>query len=150
MLSIALALYVHAFWPLCVLLAVAAWRWGGGTEQRASWAFVTAMTAAKLAPRLANSMYSSVEWGVALLDGLLLLWFLSLSLRDPKSWLIAVTALQLLSASAHLARMVDWNMTALAYAILMGTGGYPILLLLAAGIVANTRQQARISRRARG
>lgn len=141
MLSAFLAIYVHAFLPLCMLLAIAAWRWGGNIERRASWAFVTAMTAATLTQGLGHAMYSTVEWGVALFDVLLFLVFLNLSFRDPRAWLLVATALQLLSASAHLARMVHIGMSALAYGILTGTGGYPILILLAAGIVAKARLQ---------
>lgn len=143
MLNMFLAIYVQAFLPLCILLAIAAWLWGGNIERCASWAFVTSMALAKLTQGYGYPMYSAVEWSVAVLDALLVLVFFGLSFRNTKTWLLVATALQLLSALAHLARMIDVEMSRLAYAILTGTGGYPILILLAAGIVGKARPKMR-------
>lgn len=140
----AIAIYVHAFVPFCMLLAVASWRWGGSTARQASIAFATAMIAAKLTQGWGHSMYSSVEWSVAVLDFLLVIWFFRLSFRYPKGWMLAVTALQLLSASAHLARIVDVSMSPLAYALLTGSGAYPILILLAVGTAVSAHHGVRM------
>ncbi|WP_371425103.1 hypothetical protein [Tardiphaga sp.] len=144
MLVMILTIYVHAIVPLSVLAALAAARWGGTTEKWFAWAFATAAIGQKLVQGAGRTMYVGLEPGVALLDFALFITFLLLSVRCPKTWLLIATAFQLLSASAHLARIVDIGMSPLAYAILMGSGGYPILILLAAGIVAKARQQAKM------
>lgn len=141
MLVVLLTIYVHAIVPLSILAALAATRWGGATERWGAWAFVMAAIGQKLVEGDGPAMYIGLEQGVAMLDIGLLIAFLMLSLCDPKTWLLITTAFQLLSASAHLARMIDVGMSPLAYAILMGSGGYPILILLAAGILAKARQQ---------
>lgn len=144
MLSLWLAIYVKAFLPLCVVLAIASLRWGGRTERQASLAFVTAMAIGKVSEGSDQTMYSTLETGVAVLDVLLAAIFFSLAFRDPKTWLLGAAALQFLSAWAHVARVVNTGMDALPYAILTGSAGYPILILLSAGIVTYIRRQARM------
>lgn len=130
--------------PLCLLLALAAWRWGGRVERQTSFAYLAAAIVVKLTQGTGAALYSSLEWSNAAVDVLLLLTFLHASLRGPHRWLLVATALQLLCSLSHLARMIDGDMSRLAYAILTGTGGYPILISLAAGIVARKRRAARM------
>ena len=140
-------LYVAGFLPLCVLLALAASRWGGHTEKQVAWAFVIAALAQKSSLYWSRLNFKYLEPGVLIVDFGLFIVLMVLAIRDPKTWLLIATAFQLLSASAHLARMIDVGMSPLAYAILMGSGGYPILILLAAGILAKARQQRKMPAR---
>jgi len=135
MLHLALQIYVQSFLPLVVLVLCAALRWGGRTERVVAWSFVIASLAQKLTQGTFAQAFSQIEPTVAIIDGALLCVLLRASLRDPRWWLLTACALQLLSAIAHLARMVDLGMSPLAYAILTGTGAYPTQFLLIAGIV---------------
>lgn len=144
MLRMAITIYVNAFLPLCLLSLALAWRWGGSTERFVAWAFVIATLLQKSTQGLTDPMFSEFELFVALLDFGLLIALLRASFRDPQTWLLIATALQLLSSLAHAARLADVRMTPLAYAILMGSGGYPTQLLLIYGIIALNRRRTRL------
>lgn len=142
---IILYVYVYAFLPLCLLSLVLAWRWGGTTERIAAWSFVIATLAQQLGHRIAGPAFSHFEPLMALIDAALFGTLLWLSFGDPRRWLLIASALQLLSLLGHFARLMTGHMMPLAYAILMGSGGYPTQFLLIGGIIAfHRRHQKRL------
>lgn len=139
MLRSILVIYVYAFLPICVLSLALAWRWGGETERFVAWAFVIATLIQKLTKSLFGPMFSQFEPLAAAVDFGLLFVLLRTAIRLPRGWLLGAAALQLLSSLGHIARLADVDMTPLAYAILMGSGGYPTQALLIYGIITARR-----------
>lgn len=134
---IVITLYTHAFLPLCLSSTALAWLVGGRTERIVACSFVIATLAQKAAQGIAGPSFSAFEPLVAIVDIGLFITLLVVALRDPRRWLLIVCALQLLAALAHVARLADVSMSRLAYAILMGSGGYLTQLLLLFGIAAH-------------
>lgn len=140
MLHTLIQIYVHAFFPLCLLTLCAAISWGSTTERTVACSFVIASATQNVLLALFGQNYAHLEPSVAIVDTALLCVLFRTSLRHPQWWLLTACALQLLSALAHLGHLADLGMSPLAYAILTGTGGYPTQLLLIAGI-ANYRSR---------
>ena len=134
---IVITLYTHAFLPLCLLTTALAWLAGGRTERIVACSFAIATLAQKAAQGITGPSFAAFEPVVAAIDTALFIVLLLASLRDPRRWLLIACALQLLASLAHAARLVDASMSRLAYAILMGSGGYLTQLLLLFGIVAH-------------
>jgi hypothetical protein len=143
MLHFAIQIYVQAFLPLTLLVLWGAVQWGGRTEQVVAWSFALASLTQKCTQGLFAQVFSRIEPTVALVDALLLIILFRMSLRDPRWWVLTASACQLLSTLAHAARMVDFDMSPLAYAILTGTGGYPTQFLLIAGIIEHHARMRR-------
>jgi len=144
-----LQIYVHAFDPLCVLAALAAWRWGSRTEVQAACLLLIATIAQRLWESGNSRFLVGFDWRQAAIDWTLFIAFVATTARRPRWWMVGITAFQLFSALAHIAKLIDGASSQLAYGILVGSGGYPILILLSAGIVTQARQRARMQRSAR-
>jgi hypothetical protein len=140
-------LYVEFFPPLCSLALLAAWHWGGKTELLAAASYVIATDLQKVVQGWGAPMFARLEVLVATLDTGLFLFLTALAVRTPRTWILCAAALQLLACTGHLAKALDWSITRLAYAIMMGISGYPLLILLTAGVIANARQRRRVARR---
>ena len=76
---------------------------------------------------------------VAITDLGLLIALTRLSLRRPRWWLMAMTAIQLVEITGHLARVTQPGLTRLAYAILVGGGAYLQVILLSIGSTLDGR-----------
>lgn len=132
-------LYVESFAPLCALLLILAWRFGGRIELIVACLFMIATDLQRAFVALNSQSYSRFEPALAAIDWALCVSLFLLCLRRPKPWLLATAALQFLSSFGHLAKLIDVGLSPLAYAILMGSGGYPTLILLGAGIISHAR-----------
>jgi hypothetical protein len=138
--------YVEIFPPLCSLALLASWRWGGKTEILAAASYVIAADLQKVVQGWEAPMFARLEVLVALLDAGLFLFLTALAVRTPRTWILCAAALQLLACTGHIAKMLDVSISRLAYAIMMGSSGYPLLILLTAGVIASARQRMRIAR----
>lgn len=127
-------LYVSLFFPLVCLTFGAALKWGGKHEIGAASAFLAATIAQRLIEALYPKTFYAFEILVASIDLSLFIGLATMAIQSQKKWLISVAALQLLALFGHFARLLDDAMTPLAYAILMGSGGYPSQILLLIGI----------------
>lgn len=138
--------YVEAFPPLVALSLVAAWRWGGTTELLVAFLYLAATDLQKIFAGVAGIRFVHFEPAVATVDIALLFGLSVLAHRRPSVWIIASAALQLIGCLAHVAKAVQPAMPALVYEILMGSTGYPLLLLLWIGIAGSKRRAAREGR----
>lgn len=138
--------YVEAFPPLVALSLVAAWRWGGATELVVAFLYLAATDLQKIFAGVAGIRFVHFEPAVATIDIALLFGLSVLAHRRPRVWIVGSAALQLIGCLAHVAKAIQPAMPALVYEILMGSTGYPLLLLLWVGIAASKRKAARQAR----
>ncbi|MBB3877022.1 MAG: hypothetical protein GY736_08950 [Sphingomonas sp.] len=68
------------------------------------------------------------------------------AVRSGKGWVLCTAALQLVSATAHLARLVTPNMFRLGYQVMEEASSYPTLVLLAWGLIGHARSRRRSER----
>ena len=136
------------FLTLLVLSCGYAW-WQGNRDARivaAACALATLATHFAVAPL--TQRYASVEEGLALIDGLVLVVFLLVALRSDRFWPLWVAGLQLTASIAHLLKTVQSDLLPQAYGAALAFWSYPILLILA---VATYRHRRRLwSQRAFG
>jgi hypothetical protein len=134
--------YVEAFLPLVALSLLAAWRWGSATELLVALLYLAATDLQKAFAGNAGIRFVHFEPAVATIDITVLVGLSILAHRQPRLWIIGSAALQFIACLAHVAKAIQPAMPALVYEILMGSTGYPLLLLLWAGIAASKRQAA--------
>ncbi|BCA59126.1 hypothetical protein [Sphingomonas sp. HMP6] len=139
------ALYVSLFFPLVCLNFGAALKWGGRYEIEAASGFLAATVAERILEAVTPEAFSGFVTLVAIIDLSLFIALATMAIQSQKKWLLLAAALQLLALFGHFARLLDDAMTPLAYAILMGSGGYPSQTLLLIGIVS--RSASRIGAR---
>lgn len=135
--------YVEAFLPLVALSLVAAWRWGSTTELLVAFLYVAATDLQKAFAAIPGIRFVHFEPAVATIDIVVLVGLSVLAHRGRRLWIIASAALQFIGCLAHVAKAIQPAMPALVYEILMGSTGYPLLLLLWIGIAASRRETAR-------
>lgn len=128
-------IYSHAYLPLLALLTVACAFWGDAAVRRASVATLLAMGGLWLVPR----DYHGLLWPAIVADGILVAVLLRLSMREPRWWLLAMTALQLVNLLGHLAKALYPKMSTLTYMIMQGSGAYPQLICLSIGLLLAIR-----------
>ena len=135
--------YVEAFLPLVALSLVAAWRWGSTTELLVAFLYLAATDLQKAFAGIPGIRFVHFEPAVATIDIAVLVGLSILAHRQARVWIIASAALQFIGCLAHAAKAIQPAMPALVYEILMGSTGYPLLLLLWIGIAASRRETAR-------
>lgn len=139
-MHLAVSLYVQLFGPLTALTFLAALRWGGRTEILAATAYLLATDLQKVSEGLFAPMFAQFEPVVAVIDIALLLILILLALREPRTWILCSSAFQLIVSLAHVGKLLRPDISPLAYAILMGSGGYPSQILLILGIWQRSRR----------
>ena len=135
--------YHALFLPSLLLVALLAWWRGEWPERTAAALYVAAWIGTQLLKPDLLHRYHYVEIGVLTVDATLLVALTFLAIRSGRGWLIWATAFQLLSTSAHLGRALNPAFSALAYSILEGAWGYPMLIALALGTLWNPRRSRR-------
>lgn len=126
-------LYVELFPALCAMLVLAAWRWGGSNELIVASLYVIATDLQKCLQGVDAPMFHHIEYGVAAIDFGVLSALTALAVTEPRKWILCSAALQMLVTSSHFAKYLESDISPLSYAILAGSGGYPMLALLAFG-----------------
>ena len=118
----------------------ALWR-GGAPERIVGLALLLAGLLTRLAYQPFAVRFVSVDWGVLAIDGLLLVILLVVALYADRFWPLWLAALQALGTGAHLVRGLDYGIEPVAYAILLASWSYPMILLLAIGTARHARRQ---------
>lgn len=149
-------LYIAGFWILLVALTLLAWSWRdrdarGRTSPRQPELVVAAMfwTAAVLTVALRPSLatrFHLLERSLLLVDFGLFAGLAWEGVRSGKVWVLCAAALQLISATAHVARLTTPGMWRLGYQVMEEASSYPVLLLLTWGILAHRARARRVSR----
>lgn len=86
--------------------------------------------------------YSSVETGIFVVDVVAFLAFTYAALISERFWPLWVSGLQLTTNVGHVIKAVDLHLMPLAYAAALRFWGYPILIILAAGVWRSRRRAA--------
>lgn len=135
--------YVVCFPPLVALSLLLAWRWGGTTELLVALVYLLGTDLQKLAASRPGARFVHFEPVVATIDIAIFLALALLGSRSPRLWLLSSAALQFVACLAHVAKAMQPSMPALVYEILMGSSGYPLLVLLWIGIAVEHRRRTR-------
>lgn len=84
--------------------------------------------------------YSSVEFGIFVVDVTCLIAFTYAALISDRFWPLWVSGLQLTTILGHIFKAVDSQLLPLAYAAALRFWGYPILIILAIGVWRSRRR----------
>ncbi|MEG8016042.1 hypothetical protein [Sphingomonas sp. 22R3R2A-7] len=142
-------LYVTGFWLLLCVLTALAW---SGREVRSQWwealsepevgvatlMMVAAILTVVIRPSFV-SRFSSIELAMFAIDVGLFVGLAIYAARSGRWWILAASALQLISTTAHVTRAVTPGMWRLGYQVMEEASSYPTLLLLAWGVWSRHR-----------
>lgn len=106
---------------------------GGAPERLAGIALLAAAFATRMFGQQSALPFSSIEFGVLIVDLTLMAVLLILVLYADRWWTFWAAALHVLGLGAHLARVLSPDIERVAYAILTAAWSYPMLMLLVAG-----------------
>lgn len=140
-------IYVQLFMPALALCVCAAWVLGGKPERLAAAAYVLAAALELFLRRPLATRFWTVEAASAGVDLCLLIVLALLAGRYRRSWLVCAAAIQLVSASGHIAKFLMPTLSRLAYELMIGSGGYPQLILLLFGSASHAWMMRRTSMR---
>jgi len=123
------------------------WGWGGRPERLGAatmfWGAIVSIPAAMIF----GSQWTHPEYGVFLVDLVVLGALIALMLAFDRFWLIWATSSQLIAVTIHIVTMVDHGFLPKAYAIAQPFWAYPALIALTVGTVqARGRRQALATR----
>jgi hypothetical protein len=117
--------------------------WRGDRDVRiVAAACVLATLATHFAVAPLRERYASVEEGLMLIDGLMLLVFVAVALRSNRFWPLWVAGLQLTTSVAHLLKGLHLELLPKAYGAALAFWSYPILLILVIGTYRHQRRMA--------
>jgi hypothetical protein len=127
---------------LAVLVAVCSYAgWQGGWPERAGAAII--FIGSVLSPVMAShTEWQSPEFGIFIVDLLVLAAYVNLALYSDRFWPIWVTSFHLIAATIHVARLADPSVAALAYANAEAFWAYPMLVGIAIGTWNHRHRQA--------
>lgn len=108
--------------------------WRGRSDERI---VAVVCLGATLASRVAFSplavRYTSVEFGLLLIDLAVLASFIFVALRSQRFWPLWIAGLQLTTSMAHVMKAIDEHLLPIAYGAAIALWSYPILIILAIG-----------------
>ena len=88
----------------------------------------------------------SVEWGIFVADLILLVILLAVALHADRFWTLWLVAFHALGTGGHLVRGLDHGIAPIAYAILLASWSYPMILLLVIGTARHARRRKQLGR----
>lgn len=139
--------YVGCFPPLVALSLLLAWRWGATTELLVALVYLIGTDLQKAVASTPGVRFVHFEPVVATIDIAIFLALTILAYRQPRIWLLSSAALQFIACLGHVAKVLQPAMPALVYEILMGSSGYPLLVLLWIGIGIDRNRRMRLMAR---
>ncbi|MGH7019293.1 MAG: hypothetical protein ACREEY_05410 [Brevundimonas sp.] len=80
-----------------------------------------------------SGSYFGIQWGLFAIDAAVLLVFIALVWKAPRSWPVWACALQLLTVTSHVMVMMNLNPPISAYYTVVNMTGYGIVLSIAIG-----------------
>jgi hypothetical protein len=116
---------------------------GGGPERVVGLSLLLAFGVTMLLQQPLVVRFVTVEWGVLAVDLALLAVLLAVALHADRFWPLWVAALHALGTGAHLVRGLDHGIEPVAYAILLASWSYPIVILLAVGTLRHAERRKR-------
>jgi hypothetical protein len=135
----------QSFTIICVLVAaLAAWK-GAGPERVGAVTVMAATVGSFTLQR--RSAWLEPQYGILLVDGLLLGFFFVWMLRTRRWWPVAATAFMLLTVLSHLAFVLTDGVGGWAYIGALNLWAYMVLGALAFGVF-EARQERRAMRTA--
>ncbi|WP_380782956.1 hypothetical protein [Sphingomonas sp. R86520] len=149
-------LYITGFWILLLTLTAIAWLGRPrsttvATALRepetgvATLLLAAAVLTVLLRPSVATR-FVGIDPSMVLIDAGLFVGLASYGVRSGRWWVLCAAALQLISTTAHLARVFTPDMWRLGYQVMEEASSYPTLMLLAWGVWSRHRR-ARSARR---
>lgn len=116
---------------------------GGAPERIVGAALLIAAVAGRILQAPAVSRFIGVDWGVLGIDVALMFVLLGVALYADRFWPLWLAAFQILGTGGHIVRGMDADVARIAYAILLASWSYPMLLLL---VIGTARHGARLRR----
>ena len=104
---------------------------GGRPERIGAGAFMLGWFASLLLQSEAGSF--GVQWGMFLLDVVMLIIFSAMVWKAPRSWPVWACALQLLTVTSHIMVMMKLSPPISAFYTVVNMAGYGIMLAIAIG-----------------
>jgi hypothetical protein len=104
---------------------------GGRPERIGAGAFMLGWFASLLLQSEAGSF--GVQWGMFLLDVVMLIIFSAMVWKAPRSWPVWACALQLLTVTSHIMVMMKLSPPISAFYTVVNMAGYGIMLAIAVG-----------------
>lgn len=130
------------FWIALIVCCLYALTRGGAPERIGAVIFIVAVILTGLAvSSMEGQAYRSMEVGLLLVDGAMLVAFLILALKSTRFWPVWMSGLQAVQAAAHLPKLADPELIYWAYGAAQALWSYPMMALLGA---ATWRHQRRI------
>jgi hypothetical protein len=117
---------------LALTCGYALWR-GRSDERIVASICLLATLATRFAISPLSARYSGLEYGLLVIDLLMLVAFVAIALRSQRFWPLWVAGLQLTNSMAHLMKAIELDLLPVAYRAAAVFWSYPILLILAIG-----------------
>jgi hypothetical protein len=116
---------------------------GGAPERVVGLSLLLAFGVSVLLQQPMAERFVTVEWGMLAVDIVLLAVLVTVALHADRFWPLWVAAFHALSTGAHMIRGLDHGIEPFAYAILLASWSYPIVLLLAIGTLRHAERRKR-------
>lgn len=139
---------VVLYFACLVFVVVYAWRRGGRPEQAGALVLLLGSLLTMAAGSPAILRFASIEFGILVVDLMVLAAFLALALSSDRYWPLWTAALQLIGVLAHLAKAADLEMPRFGYAFLQAVWSYPMMLTIVIG--TQSFQRTRLLRHVEG
>jgi hypothetical protein len=134
-LVIALVIYVVSF---CVVLGGAVIA-GGREERLVAIGFFVTVVASQIGTLVGNN-WNGPEYGVALVDGIYLVFLVIVACRSTRYWPIWAAASQLIGFLSHIPVMFDPDLPKTLYVAFQNFWAFPILISIIIGTFQHRRQ----------
>lgn len=128
-------LYIVTFFVWLTFLVLASFRWGGWPERSVIWMLAVGVTITLIVRSGHTTKYRDVELGVALIDLAFLAGVGVVALRSERWWPLCAAAIQTVTVTGHLAKLMVPNLSRLAYALMIGLPAYPLVAVLTVALV---------------
>lgn len=128
-------MFPHQYFFRALLLiscGYALWR-GRRDERIVALVCLSATLASRFAYSTAPQLYSSVEFGLLIIDLVVLAIFVAVAAGSARFWPLWIAGLQLTTSMAHALKAIDPDLLNRAYGAALAAWSYPILIILVIG-----------------